>query len=44
MLAGGEAEISVFISFQWSLLLYEGQHGHDAKQLYLSAFLCVYYE
>jgi len=44
MLDEGEAQISVFKLFQWSLLPYEVKHYHDAKQLHLSAFLCIYYE
>jgi hypothetical protein len=43
-LCGGEARISVLESFERSLLPYEFNSCHDAKQLHLSKFLCIYCE
>jgi hypothetical protein len=44
VLGGGERSISVFESFQRSLLPCEVERCHNAKQLHLSAFPCVYWE
>jgi hypothetical protein len=44
MLGGREAHISVFKFFQWLLLPCEVKCCHDAKQVRLSAFLCIYCE
>jgi len=44
MLDGGDIWVSVLRWFQLLLLSYEVKHCHNAKQLHLSALLCIYCE